>query len=161
MVLRLILGGRLGMIDVVGLGLPLLALLFAEPLKAAVARVQGKEQEEALSLPSALVGGAVELLESLVYFASNSLSFLRVGAFALAHGVLSFVIFTVGDLVRGSSATGVAFEILVYLIGNTVIIGLEGLIVTIQVIRLQYYEFFSKFFTRTGQAFRPISFEVD
>jgi len=46
----------------------------------------------------------------------------------------------------------------VYLIGNAVIIGLEGLIVTIQVIRLQYYEFFSKFFTRTGKEFKPVRF---
>lgn len=158
MVLRLILGGRLGPIDVVGLGLPLLALFFAEPLKAVVDRAQGKEQGEQLSLSSALIGGAVELLESIISFVSNSLSFLRVGAFAVAHGVLSFVIFTIGDLVQGSSAAGVAFEIIVYLIGNAVIIGLEGLIVTIQVIRLQYYEFFSKFFTRTGKEFKPVRF---
>ncbi len=157
-VLRLILGGRLGPIDVVGLGIPLLALFFAEPLKVAVDRARKKAPEQELSVSSVLIGGIVELLESVIYFASNSLSFLRVGAFALAHGVLSFVIFTMGDLVRGSSAMGLAFEIFVYLIGNIVIIGLEGLIVTIQVIRLQYYEFFSKFFTRTGKEFRPVSF---
>jgi V/A-type H+-transporting ATPase subunit I len=160
MVLRLILGGRLGLIDVVGLGIPLLALFFAEPLKALVDRARGKAPEQELSLSGSLIGGVVELLESVIYFASNSFSFLRVGAFALAHGVLSFVIFTMGDLVRGSSATGLAFEVFVYLIGNAVIIGLEGLIVTIQVIRLQYYEFFSKFFTRAGKEFRPVSFPV-
>jgi len=158
MALRIILGGKLGLIDVVGLGVPLLALFLAEPLKAAVDRAQGKVPEEKLSMSGALIGGVVELLESVIYFASNSLSFLRVGAFALAHAVLSFVIFTMGDLVRGNSATGLAFDILIYLIGNSIIIFLEGLIVTIQVIRLQYYEFFSKFFTRTGKEFKPVSF---
>jgi V/A-type H+-transporting ATPase subunit I len=158
MVLRLILGGKLGLIDVAGLGIPLLALFLAEPLKAAVDRAQGKVSEQKLSILDAFIGGVVELLESVVYFASNSLSFLRVGAFALAHAVLSFVIFTMGGLVRGNSATGLAFEIFIYLIGNVIIIVLEGLIVTIQVIRLQYYEFFSKFFTRTGKEFRPVSF---
>ncbi len=42
-------------------------------------------------------------------------------------------------------------------IGNLIIIVLEGLIVTIQVVRLQYYEFFSKFFTETGEAFKPFT----
>lgn len=157
-VLRLILGGKLGLIDVPGLGIPLLALFLAEPLKAKIDRAQGKAPEQELSLSDALIGGAVGLLEVVIYFASNSLSFLRVGAFALAHAVLSFVIFTMGGVVRGSSASGLVFEILIYLIGNAIIIGLEGLIVTIQVIRLQYYEFFSKFFTRTGKTFKPVSF---
>ena len=44
-------------------------------------------------------------------------------------------------------------------IGNLVIIVLEGLIVTIQVVRLQYYEFFSKFFTETGEAFKPFTLD--
>jgi len=92
------------------------------------------------------------------YFASNTFSFLRVGAFALAHAVLSFVIFTMGSLVRGNSAAGLGLELLIYLLGNAIIIVLEGLIVTIQVIRLQYYEFFSKFFTRSGTVFKPMSF---
>jgi V/A-type H+-transporting ATPase subunit I len=87
------------------------------------------------------------------------MSFLRVGAFALAHGVLSFVVFTMGELVRSRAPGGILFEIIVFLIGNAVIIALEGLIVTIQVIRLQYYEFFSKFFTHTGKAFEPMRFE--
>ena len=47
------------------------------------------------------------------------------------------------------------FRILVILIGNSIIIVLEGLIVTIQVVRLQYYEFFSKFFTESGEEFTP------
>jgi V/A-type H+-transporting ATPase subunit I len=157
-VLRLILGGKLGLIDVPGIGIPLLALFLAGPLKAAVDRAQGKAAEEELSMAGTLIGGLVELLESVIYFASNSLSFLRVGAFALAHAVLSFVIFTMAGVVRGSSASGLVFEILIYLIGNAIIIGLEGLIVTIQVIRLQYYEFFSKFFTRTGKTFKPVTF---
>ncbi|GAB6275652.1 MAG: V-type ATPase 116kDa subunit family protein [Rectinema sp.] len=157
-VLRLILGGKLGLIDVPGLGIPLLALFLAEPLKAKIDRAQGKVHEQELSLSDALIDGAVGLLEVVIYFASNSLSFLRVGAFALAHAVLSFVIFTMAGVVRGSSASGLVFEILIYLIGNAIIIGLEGLIVTIQVIRLQYYEFFSKFFTRTGKTFKPVSF---
>jgi len=154
---RVILGARLGWIDIVGLGIPLVAMFFAEPLKALVDKAQGKKPEH-LSLMDSLVGGAVELIETLSYYASNTMSFLRVGAFALAHAVLSFVVFTMADLVRGKSSSGIAFQLIVYIIGNVIIIGLEGLIVTIQVIRLQYYEFFSKFFARTGKTFKPVSF---
>ncbi|UZV92714.1 hypothetical protein OSA69_03105, partial [Treponema pallidum] len=48
--------------------------------------------------------------------------------------------------------------ILVYVFGNGVIIFLEGLIVAIQAVRLQYYEFFSKFFTKSGSVFAPFRF---
>ena len=57
-----------------------------------------------------------------------------------------------------SLAPGAA-SILVYIIGNAVVVVLEGMIVAIQVVRLQYYEFFSKFFTETGREFKPFHFE--
>ncbi len=155
---RIILGGKLGLIDIFGFGVPLITLMLAEPLKAMVDKAQGKAVEEKRSASEAIIGSLVELLEIIIYYTSNSLSFLRVGAFALAHAVLSFVIFTMGAMVRGNTATGLFWEIFIYLIGNSIIIGLEGLIVTIQVVRLQYYEFFSKFFTRNGKEFKPVSF---
>ncbi|MCX7026268.1 MAG: V-type ATP synthase subunit I [Spirochaetes bacterium] len=154
---RAILGSRLGWWDALGLGIPLVALFFADPLARLI---DGKEAgDERPSLIDILVGGIVEIIEAFSYYASNTMSFLRVGAFALAHGVLSFVVFTMGELVRSRAPGGIFFEILIFLIGNIVILVLEGLIVTIQVIRLQYYEFFSKFFTQTGKAFEPMRFE--
>ncbi|MBL8967519.1 MAG: hypothetical protein JNG85_10935 [Spirochaetaceae bacterium] len=87
------------------------------------------------------------------------MSFLRVGAFALSHAVLSFIVFAMGDLVRTRAPGGLFWEILVVIIGNAVILVLEGMIVAIQVVRLQYYEFFSKFFTETGTLFSPFRFE--
>ena len=103
-----------------------------------------------------IIEGIVELLEVFSSFFSNSVSFLRVGAFALSHAVLSFIVFTMTELVGGDmSAGGIAVEVF----GNAVIIVLEGLIVAIQVVRLQYYEFFSKFFTETGKEFKPFRFK--
>jgi V/A-type H+-transporting ATPase subunit I len=49
--------------------------------------------------------------------------------------------------------------IIVLIFGNVVIIGLEGMIVMIQTIRLEYYEFFSKFFNEFGKQFIP--FKID
>ncbi|MFZ3110384.1 MAG: V-type ATPase 116kDa subunit family protein [Rectinemataceae bacterium] len=164
--LRIILGGKLGWIDILGLGIPLAALLFTEPLQRAVMKAGRKKQgddteggADKLSVVDVFVGGLVEIIETFSYYASNTMSFLRVAAFALAHAVLSFVVFTMAELVRNRAPGGIVFQLLVFIVGNAVIIGLEGLIVTIQVIRLQYYEFFSKFFTRTGKSFDPIRFE--
>lgn len=102
-----------------------------------------------------LMHGVIEMVDVVSGFFSNSMSFLRVGAFALSHAVLSFVVFTMTQFVGGYASL---WGILVYVFGNGVIIFLEGLIVAIQAVRLQYYEFFSKFFTKSGSVFAPFRF---
>jgi V/A-type H+/Na+-transporting ATPase subunit I len=97
---------------------------------------------------------AVELFETLISFMSNSLSYVRVGAFAVAHAGLSQVIFILAAMV--SANHGVGYWIVV-VIGNLFIIGFEGLIVSIQTMRLEYYEFFSKFFTGGGTGYKPLT----
>ncbi len=91
-----------------------------------------------------------ELFETLISFLSNSLSYVRVGAFAVAHAGLSQVIFILAEL------AGPGYWIVVIL-GNIFIIGFEGLIVGIQTMRLEYYEFFSKFFKGGGMRYEPLS----
>jgi V/A-type H+-transporting ATPase subunit I len=94
-----------------------------------------------------------ELFETLISFLSNSLSYVRVGAFAVAHAGLSAVIFILAEL--ASPNHGVGYYIVVVL-GNVFIIGFEGLIVGIQTMRLEYYEFFSKFFKGGGARYEPL-----
>jgi V/A-type H+-transporting ATPase subunit I len=101
--------------------------------------------------------GFVEILETISTYVSNTVSFLRVGAFALSHAVLSFIVFFFAERVSGVAA-GTLFSFIILVFGNAVIIILEGMIVAIQVVRLQYYEFFSKFFTETGVEFSPFRF---
>ena len=107
-----------------------------------------------------IVKGFVDILESVSTIISNSVSFLRVGAFALSHAVLSYIIFWFAEAVSHAPA-GTAFSVLIVFLGNVIIIILEGLIVAIQVVRLQYYEFFSKFFTETGVKFKPFRFHKE
>lgn len=151
-------GGRLGWIDLPGIGIPLAAILVAEPIREMVKERRGGHHVH-VSAIDIIVGGLVELIETIAYHLSNSMSFLRVGAFALSHAVLSFVVFTMAGLVRGSGAGSLLGRAVIYVIGNAVILMLEGLIVVIQAIRLQYYEFFSKFFTSSGRPFRPLRLE--
>ncbi len=136
--------------DWIIIALSLLGVFFAEPLARLV---DGERPVLENGLFAAIIEGIVELLEVVSSYLSNSVSFLRVGAFALAHAVLGYIIFTLSELIP-VSAGGIAVSI----IGNAVVIVLEGMIVAIQVIRLQYYEFFSKFFTETGKEFKPFRF---
>jgi V/A-type H+/Na+-transporting ATPase subunit I len=153
---RAIVGVPFWWFDAVGLGVPLLGLMFEERLADFV---EGKKYVNEDGLFAAAVKGFVAVLESVSYFLSNTLSFLRVGAFALSHVVLSFIVFTMGDMVGHSPFLGFVWQLLIVLFGNSIILILEGLIVAIQIVRLQYYEFLSKFLTETGSPFIPFKFQ--
>lgn len=101
---------------------------------------------------SALIGAVVEIIEVISSYLSNTVSFVRVGAFALAHAVLGYIINALVKITPG------ALGIIVLIAGNAIVVVLEGMIVAIQVVRLQYYEFFSKFFSETGREFKPFAF---
>jgi V/A-type H+-transporting ATPase subunit I len=94
-----------------------------------------------------------ELFEIVISLLSNSLSYVRVGAFAVAHAGLSAVVFILADMV--SPAQGLGYWAVVAL-GNLFVIGFEGMIVGIQTLRLEYYEFFSKFFAGGGTRYAPL-----
>ncbi len=166
---RAVLGSPPAWFDALGLGIPLLGLIFEERLGAladALARGKRGVGGEASAEPrrgdggfAAGVKGFVAVLEPISFYLSNSLSFLRVGAFALSHVVLSFIVFTMGDMMRQRSGMGILWQAIIVLFGNAIIIFLEGLIVAIQIVRLQYYEFLSKFLTETGSPFMPFKFQ--
>ena len=153
----LVFKSSVGVFDFVVLGVCLLGIFFSEPLTHLV---EGHRPIMENGLVATLVEGVVELLEVVSSYLSNSVSFLRVGAFALAHAVLGYIIFTMTSLIQSNGGWGgTAGSIAVSIFGNLLVIVLEGMIVAIQVVRLQYYEFFSKFFTETGREFEPFEFK--
>ena len=93
----------------------------------------------------------MDLFESLISLLSNTLSFVRVGAFAVAHGGLSLAFFALAG-----EEPDLGFWITI-IIGNLFIIGFEGLIVGIQTMRLHYYEILGKFFHGGGMRFEPLT----
>ncbi|MDJ0865969.1 MAG: V-type ATPase 116kDa subunit family protein [Myxococcota bacterium] len=109
---------------------------------------------------AAILGGAVELVDVVVSGIANTVSFVRLAAFAVSHAGLLLAVFamveTVSD-VRG----GALWSALILVVGNAVIIALEGLIVSIQSVRLVYYEFFSRFHAGTGLEYRPLRLRED
>ncbi len=94
------------------------------------------------------------LFETIIGFLSNTLSYVRMGAFAVAHGALSLVVFIIAGIVNPGE--GLLYWIVVAL-GNLFVLGFEGMIVAIQTLRLEYYEFFDKFFDAGGQHYQPLS----
>lgn len=98
------------------------------------------------------------IFHAMLSFVSNTASFVRLAAFAMNHAGLSLAVYMLADMVRATPG-GKLTSIIVVLIGNIIIIALEGLIVFIQTLRLEYYEFFSKFFTGGGRPFAPVNWK--
>jgi V/A-type H+-transporting ATPase subunit I len=95
----------------------------------------------------------VEILEIGLSLLANTISFIRVGAFALSHAGLSIVTYTLAGIIDPAMKSVGA--VIIIITGNIFIIGFEGFVCGIQSVRLEYYEFFSKFFKGDGVAFTP------
>jgi V/A-type H+-transporting ATPase subunit I len=156
---RIVLGGRFEYFDIAGMVIPGLCIFFGPVIWRCIARTRPVLPH---GLTTFIVEGFVEILETASGYISSTVSFLRVGAFALSHAVLSFIVFSFTErLALAGSPIASVSALLVFIFGNLVIIVLEGMIVAIQAVRLQYYEFFSKFFTETGMEFAPFRFRIN
>ena len=98
-----------------------------------------------------IVENFFEMFEFLLSYISNTMSFLRVGGFVLSHAGMMLVVMTLMDMV---SATAQPF---VLVIGNVFVMAMEGMIVAIQIIRLEFYEIFSRFSESDGVPFEPVT----
>jgi len=92
----------------------------------------------------------IETLETVIGYISNTLSFLRVAAFSLNHVALAIAVFTLADMM------GAFGHVLTIVLGNLFMIVLEGGIVMIQVLRLEFYEGFARYFSGDGHEFAPL-----
>ncbi|MCD6189042.1 V-type ATPase 116kDa subunit family protein [Thermovirga sp.] len=128
-----------------------LVILFRDILARVILRKREKEEEK-LGLY------VFEVFHNLLSFLSNTASFVRLAAFALNHVGLSLAVMMLSDMVRDLPG-GLILKGTLLVLGNVLIVGLEGLIVFIQTLRLEYYEFFGKFYRGGGKAFRPVTFE--
>jgi V/A-type H+-transporting ATPase subunit I len=135
------------------LGLPALLLLLKEPL---LLWRHAHDAEEKKSLPmlcmNILMEWIVELLEIFAGYLSNTLSFMRVAGLGIAHVCLMIAFATMAGM-----TDFFIFKAMILILGNILVIGLEGLSAGIQALRLNYYEFFTKFFHGTGRLHTPIA----
>lgn len=127
------------------IGLPLVAILLKEPLSNLVERKAHVFPEGSKGM--FFVEALVELFDVVLSYATNSISFVRVGAFALSHAGMMGVVLTLAGYESGSP------NLIIVVLGNILVTALEGLVVGIQVLRLEYYEMFSRFYQGTGKPF--------
>lgn len=109
------------------------------------------------SIAEYVIETVMDIVELALSLFSNTLSFIRVGAFALSHAGLSIVTYTLAGMADPHLRSAGALVIII--IGNIFIIGFEGLICGIQSMRLEYYEFFGKFFKGGGIVFSPFTIQ--
>lgn len=127
---------------------PLLLIFFKLPLW----RLMKKEKPFPKKIGGFLVEEFFEMFEILLSYLTNTMSFLRVGGFMLSHASMMLLVYTI--LAMSGSFIG---QSLILIIGNIFVMGFEGLIVGIQVLRLEFYEMFSRYFEGDGKPF--IAFE--
>ncbi len=132
--------------------LPLALIFFKHPLSDLV---MGIKPAEKVSVGGFIIENFIELFEAALSFLSNTMSYLRIGGFVLSHaGMMLVVAQLAGTNTPGAEIT--AGTVIIYIIGNLLVMGIEGLLVGIQVLRLEFYEIFNRFYDGSGQSFRPI-----
>jgi V/A-type H+-transporting ATPase subunit I len=104
------------------------------------------------SAPRAIGHALGQLVESVLQLLINTISFIRVGAFALAHAGLSLAVFSMANTASNPVVAGI-----ILVLGNVLILVLEGLVVSIQTTRLVLFEFFIRFLKGTGRMFQPLT----
>ena len=129
--------------------LPLALMLFREPLSHLAA---GDPEWRNFSLGEVLGTGVFELFETLLSYLTNTLSFMRIGAYAITHVGLMLVVHMLAQLAGG---VGGPVGIVILVAGNAFVMGFEGLLVGIQVLRLEFYELFGRFYDDGGVPFTP------
>ena len=124
----------------IGKGLPL-----PQPRQAVGFDDNGKSDTAGIGMT--VFNMIIELFETLLTYATNTISFVRVGAFAISHAGMMHVVLQLSQGAAGSH------NILILVLGNIVVMAIEGLLVGIQVLRLDFYEIFSRFYTGGGRGF--------
>jgi V/A-type H+-transporting ATPase subunit I len=130
-------------------------LFFQEPITRLL---QGKKKLYHEGAATGMMEGAMEMLEMFLGYLANTVSFIRVAAFGLAHVGLFVAVFALSEGMHNMAHGAVSVVIMIF--GNIGIILLEGLVVTIQSVRLEFYEFFTRFFEHGDMPYRPVKQEL-
>jgi V/A-type H+/Na+-transporting ATPase subunit I len=107
---------------------------------------------------SFLLEACIETLETVTAFLGSTVSFVRVGAFALSHAALCLAIFSVADIMKSLPAGGIWAGVVI-VFGNLLVITMEGMVAMIQGVRLEYYELFGKYFAGDGLPYHPFELQ--
>ena len=131
------------------MGIPAILFLLKEPLTNLISG-HGFTVEGTGGFGGFIAQSFFEVFEIFLSFVTNSMSYLRVGGFVLSHAGMMLVVMTLAEMTGGAS-------IVVVIFGNLLVMVLEGLIVGIQTLRLEYYEMFSRYYAGGGKKFKELT----
>ena len=156
--------GQVSAWQLVVLALPLVLLFVGKPVQLLLQhyRHHGAHKsdddeehgEEHGSLLEVVLESCIELMETFTGYISGTVSFVRVGAFAISHAALCLAIYSIVNMLKELPMGG-ALSLLVIIFGNVLVIAFEGMVAMIQGVRLEYYELFSKYFSGGGVLYSP------
>ncbi len=132
--------------------IPFILIFFCEPLSLLI---NGEPDWMPESWGGYIVENLFESIEVILSYVTNTMSFLRVGAFVLVHAGMMMVVFVLAETVGGIGYWAVV------VLGNCLVMVLEALLVAIQVLRLEYYEMFSRFYSGEGRAYEPVKLNLE
>ena len=116
------------------------------PLAAIV--IKGMAHQESSGIAMTMFQRVLGIFEILLAYLTNTISFVRVGAFALSHAGMMHVVMMLSA--QGSAENR---NVPVLVLGNIIVMAIEGLLIGIQSLRLGFYEIFSRFYEGGGRAF--------
>ena len=129
----------------------LLMIVIKGPIGAVIKARHGEKEGIGRVVIDTIMDFLVEVLEIFSGLLSNTLSFMRVAGLGIAHASLMSAFYQIAAM-----PGNIVLQILIMILGNVLVIVLEGLSAGIQSLRLNYYEFFTKYFTGHGMAFEPV-----
>ncbi len=132
--------------------LPVIAMFLREPLSH---WVRGKKYVMEDGLTDFIASNFFEVFEFLLGYATNTLSFVRIGGFVLSHASMMLVVMALAEQVSSAAVP------VVVILGNAFVMLIEGLLVGIQTLRLEFYEIFSRFYSGDGKPFVPVKINYD
>jgi V/A-type H+-transporting ATPase subunit I len=139
---------------------PLLCWMLREPFHFIRQHRAGHSTGAGQGLLTILMESLVEVFEGVLAYFANTISFVRLAAYAMSHAALLVATFMVAEDVRHVSPIGGLLSLGVIVAGNVIALVLEGIVCSVQALRLEYYEFFGKFFSGAGRPFKPFRMQT-
>jgi V/A-type H+/Na+-transporting ATPase subunit I len=153
--------GLMGFAIALFLVIPIVGWAVKEPVEHLLSHSTAGHGGASGGLIGAVIESCVGAFEALLSYLANTISFVRLAAYAMSHAALLVAAFMLAAQVRDISVGGGLWSVLVIILGNLIAIVLEGIIASVQALRLEYYEFFGKFFSGDGQPFEPFRLVPD
>lgn len=132
----------------------MLPIMFKQPVSNLLSKKNQEQEHREEEHGESIIESGFQIYEVVMAYLANTLSYIRIAAFNLSHAGLMMAAYSLTKELGGGE--NLFLSLSSDIMANIFVILLEGLIVGIQCIRLEYYEFFSKFFAGDGVEYKPL-----